>query len=636
MCKRLAIYFSNDSQSITRSCTIRYLESLKSCLSKLLVATKAPVSSEAKKILDRIGCDLHLVADDVLSPSRGWMSAFASLDLKLLEQYDDLVLCDDSCYGPFQSSFQKMFTQMEQKQQLEGFDFWGIAKQRITFKGMGFLGMQKKTFDLLQLNFLVFSKKVFLSQCFNDWWDSLTKLHQKSKHSQNHEFLLSYHLEEHGFKSSTLVNVEKYASYSEGSNIQFINALDLIKEEHLPLIVKEVFYAYTYFFQRGLANISRHVIDYITSEDSEFADEIWADLLARVSMSCLKESLALNFILPDEKCDLAVDSKTLVLSSKSIGLICFVYYEDLIDDTISYIFNLPAQSFVYLVSSKQTLLDSYKEKLLKINHGLYIEYRLKENRGRDLAAYLVTCRDVYAKHDYICCVHDKKSSHLRYALSSKDFSYHCFDNCLHSQIYVENIIKTFERNPRLGLLVPPTIYFGDFVALGDELGSCNEVEYKKLYNKFGISVPYELEPVASFGSMFWVRAKAMNTLLSNQWKNEDFPGEPMALDGTINHALERFFPIAVQNDGFYTAWSMPYSFAVFYLNNLSFGLKKINKRVYKICGKLGALDLDKKLSVLKPQFPVVKILKYTLLVPLSLGLVKKWRQRLSRLWRNRI
>lgn len=110
----------------------------------------------------------------------------------------------------------------------------------------------------------------------------------------------------------------------------------------------------------------------------------------------------------------------------------------------------------------------------------------------------------------------------------------------------------------------------------------------------------------------------------------------MALDGTINHALERFFPIAVQNDGFYTAWSMPYSFAVFYLNNLSFGLKKINKRVYKICGKLGALDLDKKLSVLKPQFPVVKILKYTLLVPLSLGLVKKWRQRLSRLWRNRI
>ena len=71
MCKRLAIYFSNDSQSITRSCTIRYLESLKSCLSKLLVATKAPVSSAAKKILDRIGCDLHLVADDVLSPSRG-------------------------------------------------------------------------------------------------------------------------------------------------------------------------------------------------------------------------------------------------------------------------------------------------------------------------------------------------------------------------------------------------------------------------------------------------------------------------------------------------------------------------------------------------------------------------------------
>ena len=149
-------------------------------------------------------------------------------------------------------------------------------------------------------------------------------------------------------------------------------------------------------------------------------------------------------------------------------------------------------------------------------------------------------------------------------------------------------------------------------------------------------MPYELEPVAPFGSMFWVRAKAMHTLLSKQWKNEDFPGEPMALDGTISHALERFFPIAVQNDGFYTAWSMSFSFAVFYLNNLSFGLKKINKRVYKICGKLGALDLDKKLRVLKSQFIVIKTTKYMLLVLLSLGLVKKWRQRLSRLWRNRI
>jgi lipopolysaccharide biosynthesis protein len=45
------------------------------------------------------------------------------------------------------------------------------------------------------------------------------------------------------------------------------------------------------------------------------------------------------------------------------------------------------------------------------------------------------------------------------------------------------------------------------------------------------------------GTMFWARTAALKPLIDLNLKWEDYPEEPVAIDGTILHAMERIFGI---------------------------------------------------------------------------------------------
>lgn len=47
----------------------------------------------------------------------------------------------------------------------------------------------------------------------------------------------------------------------------------------------------------------------------------------------------------------------------------------------------------------------------------------------------------------------------------ESFSYHCFENVLGSRDYIENIITTFDENPRLGMAVPPVPCHGTYFSV---------------------------------------------------------------------------------------------------------------------------------------------------------------------------
>ncbi len=85
-----------------------------------------------------------------------------------LDDAAELILCNDSCYGPF-FPFAEMFAKME----LSGADFWGITKNC------------KNIREHIQSYFIVFNKNVFSSPLFTEFfaqikpekdiWDVVTK-----------------------------------------------------------------------------------------------------------------------------------------------------------------------------------------------------------------------------------------------------------------------------------------------------------------------------------------------------------------------------------------------------------------------------------------------------------------------------
>ena len=57
-----------------------------------------------------------------------------------------------------------------------------------------------------------------------------------------------------------------------------------------------------------------------------------------------------------------------------------------------------------------------------------------------------------------------------------------------------------------------------------------------------------------YGTMFWYRPEALKPLFDLNLTEQDFPEEPLPVDGTIAHAIERL-PV-------YIAWSQGYDFRI--------------------------------------------------------------------------
>ena len=119
--KTLAIVSVYDSDGIIEDYLIFYLSSLRAVTNRLIVAVNGKLTGEGReKILS--------IADEIYRhPNTGFdFGAYKDvLENYLkpgdLDQYQELILCNDTCYGPF-VPFTQIFTQMEEKDA----EFWSI------------------------------------------------------------------------------------------------------------------------------------------------------------------------------------------------------------------------------------------------------------------------------------------------------------------------------------------------------------------------------------------------------------------------------------------------------------------------------------------------------------------------------
>lgn len=84
------------------------------------------------------------------------------------------------------------------------------------------------------------------------------------------------------------------------------------------------------------------------------------------------------------------------------------------------------------------------------------------NQGREAASLLVAAKPYLKNYDYICFCQDKKSSQVAHSVGTS-FSRLGWENMLASRAYIENILYTFQKEPQLGLLVPPRFFGGPFL-----------------------------------------------------------------------------------------------------------------------------------------------------------------------------
>lgn len=193
---RIAIFAHFDKKDIIDDYVLFYVKELKKVCSDIIFVSCCDLQQEE---LDKLDC--HKIAKkhneyDFGSYKRGFIYAKEN---NLLEDCDELLFANDSCFGPFKS-LEKIFSDMENNT----CDFWGITKNKYAFKIV-----KNRTKDCyiphVQSYFFVLKKNVFNSQVFEEFINSVKEEENKNLIIEKYEIGLTTTLEQTGFVSDCAI-----------------------------------------------------------------------------------------------------------------------------------------------------------------------------------------------------------------------------------------------------------------------------------------------------------------------------------------------------------------------------------------------------------------------------------------------
>lgn len=558
---RLGIFFFSDKDGIVDSYVQYFLQEIAIVLSELFIIVAGNLKDEEKQKLSKYSCNIVTLTENIEEKDAYRIGINNFIGWNKINKWEQIIFFNNKNFGPFYL-FQDIFTSMNKRK----VDFWGILKY-----GKCVNGKWNKIAPRLNSNFLVVEKNILKSDNLRSFFD-------------NNQLILDdflVYFEKAGYISDAYINATEYYSEKPENNIIIDRYLscDLIKKYRCPILgVNNLVYSDMDFNYTMGEDISR-ALQYIDEALSYDVDMIWKYILRVNDIVDLRNRLHINYVLSDK---VKYNSQMPKTVYKNTVIIMHLYYMDLLEEVFAYIKNVPKDIDIIITSLEKNHEFIIKQaKLIGRNN---IKILAAVNRGRDVAALLVTAREFLLEYEYLCFVHDKKTNGNAGAVTIGDsFRYCMWENTVKNAEYIDNILCTFEENPRLGLLSPPEPYHADhFHIMGNEWATTYEIS-KDLFSRLGIQVnSNKANGPFALSTSFWCRAKALKPLFQYEFVYEDFMEEPMPMDGTISHAIERSLIYVVQHEGYFSGIVENEEYAALHITNLQ---KMLSKMIYLLSEK---------------------------------------------------
>lgn len=292
----------------------------------------------------------------------------------------------------------------------------------------------------------------------------------------------------------------------------------------------------------------------------------------------IRENNGFRFILPERA--MAASG----IDHADVAVIAYIYYEDTAKKYWTYLNSIPDEMAIYLISSNESVLKVLTQFAQNKENVNVIR---KMNRGRDVSALVISSKEIFQRHKYVCFVHDKHAKSETGQDMVNFWLENLWGNTLKSEGYIENVLKLFADHPELGLLVPPEPY--TYL----QQNSFWRIEYERTKTlaeelKLENTMIEDKYPPITLGTVFWCKSFVMKKLLEKNWKFEDFLEEPMPEEGTISHAIERIFAFLAQDAGSNTATIMCETYA----KKLILSLQREKEEIFEILNEgMGISDI---------------------------------------------
>lgn len=542
--KRLGIILCYDKDGIIDDYIPYLLNDLKENLDRLVVVCNGILSPAGRKRLLKITKDVAVRENEGFDVA-GWKFAMVEyLGWDVVDQYDELVLLNDTFFGPFYP-FKEVFDKMAGRD----VDFWGL-----TAHGKCLLADDSLREAHLQSYFLVIRKNMHCSYEFKKYWEKQKVFHSFWEAVNKGEAVLTKYFEDRGFTWEPFIDMSDLDGEHAINHYAF-NAEELLKRGFPVMKRKQLGESLGLMLLYHNGEDIKKAMQYIQQHYQYDVSMIWQNILRIYNIGGIHDALGMEYVI-----DNAGVSDKKRMEKHSAVVVLHIYYMKELERYMTYIKAVPEWMDVIITTVSEDKAETVRKAFGEIL-GLRLTVLCMHNRGRDMAAMLVAAKPYILKYDYFCFCHDKMSKQTEYSIG-KYFERLLWENVLSSTAYIENIINRFDTEPNLGLLCAPSPVGGFVPHFRGQMWTQNYQHTVDLLQMLGVEVPVsESAAPLSMGTAFWCRTAALKKLLDYPWTYEDFPEEPLEIDGQISHALERCFSFVAQDAGYYTAAAMTPEYA---------------------------------------------------------------------------
>lgn len=303
--RRILVYLVYDKQNIIDHYIGYFLHSMRDVADTIIVVCNMPyiekglynLSDYADLIFYRKNKGLDCGGfKDALCQFIGW---------EKLKEYDELILVNDSFYGPFEDIY-PIFLEMESRQ----LDFWGFMK-----RGSGQYGMTGSDPEHILSFFYVFQAPMIHSKDFQSYWEELPYYRDYMTVVKQYERQLTRHFASLGYRYDTYVDTAPNESTNPRNQFFQCDYLscEMLTKRGFPFLKRKQL-SYNPLYIQTQENLAQSIA-YVDQHTEYDVNLIWENLIRIMNPADLQRSLGLQFILDDkeEECH----SKVLVIMHAS-------------------------------------------------------------------------------------------------------------------------------------------------------------------------------------------------------------------------------------------------------------------------------------------------------------------------------
>lgn len=550
--KRMGVFFFCDTSKVVDNYVGYYLKQLKKVCDYLLVVINGSANNEGLTILSE-NSDGVISRENKGFDAWAYKEAIEYIGWDEIEKADELLLTNLTVFGPV-TPIEEMFERAEKVE----CDYWGLTRiyenEEITsFMGLDYPGGFRE--DSVMSNLWVIRSSLLHSPVFRQYWDEMPPINSYADSVILHEASFTYKMKEAGFVFATLDNGNQRGN-SPSSSVY--DAYDIAVNNEVPIIRKKAFYDENGDFRRYGFDSPRKVMDYVTDHTDFDESLIWESMLRTTSLYELNKWLNFSRIVHDDRIDCQPTGEL------RYAVIQHIFNPKNAGYCMKYLSNFPKGTTIKIVTKDEENLPLIQDSV-KVLSGMDISFEAIPEAENEALALMYGARDIVlsGEYDLICTLSDVPEDMYKYTNESRQFMDCGYENIVGNDKIIANITAMFEREKRLGLVIPPIPHTGkDFYEAtgGWKTTSCMNCT-KKMMQKLAVKCPVDFfKPVpAPLGRCFWFRCSALLPMFEYVWGEREI--KEKFLD-----SFNRLYSIVAQSCGFYPALVRNEKYTLFALN----------------------------------------------------------------------